>query len=300
MSIVDRTVVALMPLVPKFIVGRVASPYIAGDDLDDAVDTVRSLMDEGCTATLDVLGEEVDHVEQTEEFTEQYLVTLDRIQEKDLDCGISVKLSALGQSIDNELCESNFRKVLEKAEGLGIFVRIDIEDSSTIDRTLETYRKFRKDYTNMGVALQSYMKRSMDDLRSLVPLDVNMRICKGIYVEPAEIAYKDKQKIRDNFMLMVETLMKEGCYVGIATHDRQLVERSYELIERLGVERDQYEFQMLLGVLPRLRREILDAGHRLRVYVPYGEAWYAYSTRRLKENPAVAGHVFRAMFSFGR
>ncbi len=299
MSVLDRAIVGLMPLVPKFVVGRVARPYIAGETLDEAVETVRSLMDEGCMATMDVLGEEIDRLEQAEEFTRQYLDTLDRIQAEQLDSNVSVKLSALGQALDNDVCESNLRRILEKARDLGNFVRIDMEDSSTIDRTLDTYRKFRKEFTNLGVVLQSYMKRSMDDIRSLVPLDVSVRVCKGIYVEPAEIAYKDKQKVRDNFMDMTELLVEEGCYVGIATHDRQLVERSYELVERLGLERDDYEFQMLLGVLPRLRREILDAGHRLRVYVPYGEAWYAYSTRRLKENPAVAGHIVRAMFSFG-
>ncbi|MFO7768229.1 MAG: proline dehydrogenase family protein [bacterium] len=299
MSVVDRTIVALMPLVPKFIVGRVARPYIAGDTLEDAVRTVRSLMEEGCMATVDVLGEEVDRIEQTEGFTRQYLETLDRIEEEGLDANVSVKLSALGQSVDNELCEENLRKILERARDQGNFVRIDMEDSSTIDRTLDTYRKFRKEFTNLGVVLQSYMKRSMDDIRSLIPLDVNVRVCKGIYVEPPEIAYQDKQKIRDNFMEMTGALLAEGCYTGIATHDRQLVERSFELVERLELDREEYEFQMLLGVLPGLRREIVEAGHRLRVYVPYGEAWYAYSTRRLKENPAVAGHVVRGMFSFG-
>lgn len=300
MSVLDRTIVAMMPLVPRFIVGRVARPYIAGETLDDGVRTVRELMDEGCMATMDVLGEEVTRPEETETFTAHYLEVLNRIAFEGLDANISVKLSALGQSVDPALCESNIRRVLDKAREYGNFVRLDMEDSSTTDRTLDLYRKLRETYDRVGVVLQSMLRRSMDDVRSLIPMDVNVRVCKGIYVEPVAVAYKDRQEVRDHFMEMAEALLGAGCRVGIATHDRQLVERSHELIARLGLDRDAYEFQMLLGVEPALRREIVATGHRLRVYVPFGEAWYAYSTRRLKENPAVAGHVFRNIFSFNR
>jgi proline dehydrogenase len=300
MSIFDQAVVSLMPLVPKAIVGRVARPYIAGDTLDDGMATVRALMAEGCRATMDVLGEEVTREEEAVFFTEMYLKALDRIARDEIDANISIKLSALGQKITPGRCEQNVHRIMDRAVALGSFVRLDMEDSSTTDDTLTLYRQLRGKYNNVGVVLQAMLHRSLDDIRSLIPLKVSVRVCKGIYREPESIAYRDREKVRENFMAMVELLLQNECYVGIATHDRQLVQRSFELVERMELSKDRYEFQMLLGVLPGLRREIVAAGHRLRVYVPYGEAWYAYSTRRLKENPAVAGYVFRAMFSLNK
>lgn len=297
MNILDRSIVTLMPLVPRWLVGRFARPYIAGETLEEGIEQTRSLIEEGCIATLDVLGEEVTHQEETEEFTLQYLEALGRIEISGLEANISIKPTALGLNLDPSLCESNIRRLLSKAAELGNFVRIDMEDSTTTTATLDIYRKLREEFDNTGVVLQSYLMRSMDDIASLTPLNVNVRVCKGIYVEPPEIAYKDRQQIRDNFMVMVEALLSEGCYVGIATHDKQLVERSFELVQRLGLGREEYEFQMLLGVEATLRREIVAEGHCMRVYVPFGEQWYAYSTRRLKENPAIAGHVFKNIFT---
>ncbi|MFC1499635.1 proline dehydrogenase family protein [Candidatus Zixiibacteriota bacterium] len=297
MSILGRAVVALMPLVPRQIVGRISRPYIAGETLDDAIARIWDLMDQHCIASLDILGEEVAHVEETEAFTLQYLETLDRIKTEGIESNISIKPTALGLNLDPTLCEANLRRLLARARELGNFVRIDMEDSSTTGATLDLYRNLRDDFDNVGVVLQAYLKRSLNDIEALKALKVNVRVCKGIYIESPEIAFRDPQRIRDSFMEMVESLLTSDCYVGIATHDRQLVERSFELIDRLRPRKDTYEFQMLLGVEPGLRREIVEAGHTMRVYVPYGAQWYAYSTRRLKENPAIAGHVFRALLS---
>lgn len=297
MNIINQTIVALLPMVPKTLVVRFARPYIAGETLDDAVTKVKYLTAEGCVATMDVLGEEVMGREETEVFTKQYLEVLDKIDTEELKSNISVKPTALGLEIDLELCEANLRRLLTRAAELNNFVRIDMEGSTTTTNTLDIYRKLRKDFDNVGVVLQSYLFRSMDDIQSLIPLGVSVRVCKGIYVEPKEIAYKNRQKIRDNFMDMVEALLNANCYVGIATHDRQLVDRSIEMVRNLGLETDKYEFQMLLGVEANLRRQIIADGHVMRVYVPFGQHWYAYSTRRLKENPAVAGHVFRNVFT---
>ncbi len=297
MSMLGRAVVALMPLVPRQIVGRISRPYIAGETLDDGIARIRALGDQQCMASLDILGEEVAHVEETEAFVLQYLETLERIEADGVASNISIKPTALGLNLDPTLCEKNLRRLLTRARELGNFVRMDMEDSSTTSATLDLYRKLRDDFDNVGVVLQAYLKRSLSDIEALKALKVNVRVCKGIYIEPPEIAFKDRQRIRDSFMEMVETLLAGDCYVGIATHDRQLVERSFELIERLRLKKDAYEFQMLLGVSPGLRREIVKAGHTMRVYVPYGAQWYAYSTRRLKENPAIAGHVFRALLS---
>lgn len=297
MSIINKAIVVLLPLVPKTLVGRFARPYIAGDTLDNAVAKVKSMTDEGCIATMDILGEEVTGREETEIFTEQYLEVLDRIETEKLKSNISVKPTALGLDIDLELCEANLRRLLVRASELNNFIRIDMEDSATTTNTLNLYRKLREDFDNVGVVLQSYFFRSMDDIKSLIPFDVSVRVCKGIYVEPKEIAYKNRQKIRDNFMDMVETLLKANCYVGIATHDRQLIERSVKMIKDMELDTDKYEFQMLLGVEANLRRQIIADGHPMRIYVPFGQHWYAYSTRRLKENPAIAGHVFRNLFA---
>ncbi len=297
MNIINQTIVALLPMVPKTLVVRFARPYIAGETLDDAVTKVKYLTAEGCVATMDVLGEEVMGREETEVFTKQYLEVLDKIDTEELKSNISVKPTALGLEIDLELCEANLRRLLTRAAELNNFVRIDMENSTTTTNTLDIYRKLRKDFDNVGVVLQSYLFRSMDDIQSLIPLGVSVRVCKGIYVEPKEIAYKNRQEIRDNFMDMVEALLNANCYVGIATHDRQLVDRSIEMVRNLGLETDKYEFQMLLGVEANLRRQIIADGHVMRVYVPFGQHWYAYSTRRLKENPAVAGHVFRNVFT---
>ena len=297
MSMFGRAVVTLMPLVPKRIIGRFSRPYIAGETLDDGIVRIKALSDEGYIASLDILGEEVARAEETEAFTLQYLETLERIESDGINSNISIKPTALGLNLDPTLCEMNLRRLLARAGELGNFVRIDMEDSSTTSATLDLYRRLREDFDNVGVVLQAYLKRSLNDIDALKALQVNVRVCKGIYIEPSEIAFKNRQRIRDSFMEMVEALLTSDCYVGIATHDRQLVERSFQLIDRLGLEKDMYEFQMLLGIEPGLRREIVRAGHTMRVYVPFGAQWYAYSTRRLKENPAIAGHVFRALLS---
>jgi len=297
MNLLGRVVVSFLPLVPRRVVGWISRSYIAGETLEDGLDRITILDEEGHLASLDILGEEVTRIEETEVFTGQYLEALDRITSAGLPSNISIKPTALGLNLKPGVCEANLRLLLTRARESGNFVRIDMEDSGTTTATLDLYRRLRADYDNVGVVLQACLKRSMDDIESLTALKVNVRVCKGIYIESAEIAWKDRQRIRNSYMEMVEALLSRGCYVGIATHDRQLVERSIDLVARLDLDRAEYEFQMLLGVTPALRREIVAAGHRLRVYVPYGADWYAYSTRRLKENPAIAGHVFRAFFS---
>jgi len=297
MSLLGRAVVTFLPLVPRRVVGYISRSYIAGETLDDGIARIRALGEEGSVASLDILGEEVTRAEETEVFTRHYLEALDRISSSGIASNISIKPTALGLNLDPALCEANLRRLLTRARETENFVRIDMEDAGTTTATLDLYRRLRVDFDNVGVVLQAYLKRSMDDIEALKALKVNVRVCKGIYIESPEIAWIDRQRIRDSYMEMVEALLSSDCHVGIATHDRQLVERSFDLIDRLKPDRNRYEFQMLLGVGSALRREIIAAGHRMRVYVPFGANWYAYSTRRLKENPAIAGHVFRAFFS---
>jgi proline dehydrogenase len=297
MSLFDTLVKYGMPFVPKTIVGRVARRYVAGDTLDDAVQTLRALNDEGAMGTVDILGEEVREPVKANAAVEEYLRLLDRIEDEKLDANISIKPTMLGLNIDQSLCEENLLRIVARAAQFNNFVRIDMEDHTCTDNTIRLFRQMHEKHpTSVGVVLQSYLHRTIADINSLLPLVPNIRICKGIYREPREIAWKDFETIRANFVFATEKLLSSGAYVGIATHDPHLVWAGMQIVDRLGLDRDRYEFQMLLGVDPELRRIILANGHRLRVYVPYGKDWYPYSIRRLRENPTVAHHVVRAMF----
>jgi len=298
MSLFDALVRYGMPMVPKTIVGRVARRYVAGETLDDAVRTLRSVNEEGAMGTVDVLGEEVHEPVKASASVAEYLKLVERIKDEKIDANISIKPTMLGLKIDQALCEENVTAIVNRAAELDNFVRIDMEDHTCTDATIQLYRRMRENHpARVGTVLQSYLHRTISDVNDLLPLDPNIRICKGIYREPRGIAWKDFETIRANFIYATEKLLSEGAYVGIATHDPYLVWAGMRLVDRLGLDRNRYEFQMLLGVDPELRRIILANGHRLRVYVPYGKDWYPYSIRRLRENPTVALHVMRAILS---
>jgi proline dehydrogenase len=299
MSVFDSLVKYGLPLVPKFIVGRVARRYVAGETLEDAVATIRTLNREGAMATVDVLGEEVAEATKADAAVQEYLRLLEVIHEQRLDANISIKLTMLGLKIDERLCAAHVTTIARRAGELDNFVRIDMEDSSCTDATLRIYREILESCGNVGAVLQSYMRRTTADVNDLLPLTPNIRICKGIYREVRPIAWQGFDTVRANFVYNMEKLMAGGAYVGIATHDAHLVWAGMRAVDRLGLEPQHYEFQMLLGVDPELRRIILDGGHRLRVYVPYGRDWYRYSIRRLRENPTVARNVVRAMLGIG-
>lgn len=296
MNVVNDLIVATMPLVPRRIVRRIASRYVAGETLGEALETVGALNAEGCMATLDVLGEDVRRQEESEDTVAEYLRALDGIAERGVECNISVKLTALGLKLDPQHCRREFARVVEGARRHGNFVRIDMEDSSVTEETIRIFSETCERYEKVGLVLQAYLRRSLDDALRAAAMRANVRVCKGIYVEPSAIAFQDREEIRASFSAMVDRLLEAGSYVGIATHDPILVERARATVSRLSLRREAYEFQMLLGVAGDLRRQLVADGHRLRVYVPYGRAWEAYSMRRLKENPAIAGHVLRGIF----
>ena len=300
MQLFNTLVVRTLPLVPRRLVRAIASRYVAGETIDDAVRAVRQLNAEGCLATLDVLGEDVTRISETEETIEEYRRALDAITENRLDSNISVKLTAFGLKLDPRRCREQFRRVLAPANDRGIFVRIDMEDSSVTEETLRIYSEARQTTDQVGLVLQAYLRRSLEDARRAAAIKANVRVCKGIYVEPPEIAYQGREEIRDNFAALVDELLQAGCYVGIATHDEVVAERALATIQRLGLPSNAYEFQMLLGVAKTLRRRLVSEGHRLRVYVPYGRSWHAYSVRRLKENPAIAGQILRGLLPRAR
>ena len=298
-SLFDTLVVSSLPFVPKPIVKMFASRYVAGETLDDALATIRALAAEGAMATVDVLGESVTHRDQTAATRDEYLRVLDAIAASGLPANVSVKPTAVGLAIDPVLARENCRVICAKASQLGIFVRLDMEDSSVTEATLQLALGLKSEFPDTGVVLQAYLRRSLVDLDRLIAARMNVRICKGIYIEPRRIAWKGHETIVGSFAAMVDKHLSGGCYAAVATHDEECVQRALATIDRLRLRPDQYEFQMLLGVDPVLRKTLLEAGHRLRVYVPFGRDWYAYSVRRLKENPSIARHVVRRIVGLG-
>jgi proline dehydrogenase len=293
MGIVDKAIAESVPVIPRPIVRRISRRYIAGDTLDEAVETVRALNHAGCVATIDVLGESTESKADAAATLRDYKKVLDALDKYDLDSGISVKLTGLGLTLNKELCRANLEEIVSYAAEKNRFVRVDMEDSPYTGVTLEMVVDLHERHENVGAVIQAYMRRSLEDVGRLTRSGVSVRLCKGIYDEPRRIAYKDFDTVRENYRLLLEELLKGGSYVGIATHDEFLVWHALRLIHQLGVPKDRYEFQMLLGVDEELRRILVGAGHKLRVYVPFGEDWYEYSSRRLKENPKIAGYVAR-------
>jgi len=297
MSVFNRLLVTTLPLVPKPIVRRVASRYVAGETLEDAVRVIRTLNQEGAMATVDVLGEEVSEREKALAATEENLRVFAAIAREKLDANVSVKPTLLGLKIDEDFCRDNIGRIAETAKAQGNFVRIDMEDQSTTTATLRIYRELHDSHGNVGCVLQAYMRRTLADIDDLPAEGASVRLCKGIYIEHRKVAWKGYETVRANFVNALEKLILRGVYVGIATHDEYLACEATGLLDKHGVPRDRYEFQMLLGVDDELRRILLAAGHRLRVYVPYGRDWYPYSMRRLRENPEVARHVLKAFLA---
>jgi proline dehydrogenase len=291
-ALLDRSIVRVLPAVPRSIVRRISDRYIAGSGLADAIRVVRDLNAQGKMATIDVLGEESASRRETLDIVRAYHDVFEAIERERLDSNVSVKLTGLGLNLAYELCRANLEKVVRHAAESGNFVRIDMEDSSCTSDTLQLYRELREaGLDNVGIVLQAYLRRTIRDIRSLAPLRPNVRLCKGIYVEPPLIAYRDFDEVRENFVRCLDELLRVGSYVGIATHDKWLISEGQRLVEQHGLTREQYEFQMLLGVTQRAGDRLVRDGHRLRIYVPFGKEWYRYSIRRLQENPKIAGYI---------
>jgi proline dehydrogenase len=293
----NKLIIKTMPLVPKPIIHLVAKKYIAGDTLADAVRVTQDFQKLGGMTTIDVLGEFVTTKERALHEKEQSKLVLGAIRDNSLPTYLSVKPTSLGLGIDTEFAYNNIKEILAIAESNGTFVRLDMENSPYTDKTLDLFRRFRADgFMNVGVVIQAYMRRSWDDIVSIADLNPTIRLCKGIYREAPEIAYQGKDEVRDNFKRLLRLIFDKGLYVGIATHDDVLLNDAMNEITKQNFKKEDYEFQMLLGVREERRNEILRLGHNLRIYVPFGEDWYGYSTRRLKENPDMAGMIFKAIF----
>jgi proline dehydrogenase len=297
-ALLDHAIVRLLPAVPRSIVRRLSGRYIAGSTLEDAVRVVRSLNVERKLATIDVLGEEIRTPGEATAIVDAYRAVFTEIERCDLDSNVSVKLSALGLELGYALCRDNLEDVVAHAAERNNFVRIDMEDSSTTDDTLALYRELRRSgRANVGVVLQASLRRTLQDVRDLADLRPSVRLCKGIYLEPPSVQFQGYEQVRTSFLQALDALLEAGAYVAVATHDQWLIDRTLERVRGLGP--DAYEFQLLLGVRPALGDRLVAAGHRLRVYVPFGTHWYEYSLRRLQENPAIARHVTLGLLGRG-
>ncbi|MCE9637347.1 MAG: proline dehydrogenase family protein [Planctomycetes bacterium] len=298
-SILDSLIASTLPITPRFVVGRVARRYIAGETVDAAVATVRALNAVGAEATVDVLGEYIHAFEEAEATAAEYGRFLDLIPRERLRCNVSIKLTAFGLALDRDRCLALVRSLAQKASEKAGFLRIDMENTPYTDLTLGIVRILRSEGLPVGVVLQAYLRRTRTDVAALVAEGVPVRFCKGIYRESPAVAFQDREEVRESYRTNLRSLLAGRAKIGIATHDEVLIADAEIAVRELSVPKDRYEFQMLLGVREKLRDDLLGKGHPVRIYVPFGRAWYGYSVRRLRENPAIAGHVFRAMLGLG-
>lgn len=293
----NNFLVTVVPLLPRIFVGFVARKYVSGDTIEEALVSLRTLQAEGYRTTTDILGEHIHYLEETEPVTNMYIELTDQIAREQLPSGISLKLSQLGIELDRDVAWYNFHRILEAAMQKRLFVRIDMEDSSLTDITLDFYERARQIYNRVGFVLQAYMHRSASDLERLLAPGVNVRICKGIYKESPQIALQNPDDIRTNFVKLVRMLLENGRYAAIATHDLKLIETCKQYIIQNDISPDRYEFQALYGVpIDGTLRQLQAEGHRVRIYLPFGKEWYPYCMRRLKENPDIAGYIFKDFF----
>ncbi len=301
----NKFIASILPYFPKKFVWIFSRAYISGVKMEDAMRVSKELNQQGMRVTLDVLGEFIKSLEEAEVNKQEYLDLIEETQKQGINGNYSLKPTSFGLLIDKEVCYRLMREIVAKAASYNNFCRIDMEDSPCTDLEIELYRRLHAEFPrNVGLVLQAYMKRTHADLEKMLDkntpeIPTNYRLCKGIYVEPAAIAYKKYEEINQHYLEDLEFMFKNRIYVGIATHDKPLIEGAYELIRKYNVPKEMYEFQMLYGVTPKLRQSIVDAGHAMRVYVPFGEKWFGYSTRRLKENPKMAEHIIMALFYKG-
>lgn len=302
---INKLIAGMLPYMPKSLVWIFSKRYIAGRKIEDAIRVSRELNAEGMMVTIDLLGEFITDLKQAEDNKNQYLNIIDTIQHAQIDGNYSLKPTMFGLLIDTEVCYNYIREIVAKAASYNNFVRIDMEDSQCVDLEIELFRRLKAEFPkNVGLVFQAYLKRTKNDITNLLDLHsdevpVNYRLCKGIYVESEKIAYKKYEEINQHYLDDLELMFQKGLYPGIATHDKPLIDGAYKLIEKYKVDRSRYEFQMLYGVTPQLRKSIVEGGHRMRIYVPFGEQWFAYSTRRLKENPSMAKEIIKALFVRG-
>ena len=301
----NKLIAGLLPYMPQKFVWVFSKRYVAGLNITEALNSCKALNKEGVKITLDVLGEFIKTPEEAEANKNEYLEIIDQAEKFNIDGNYSLKPSMFGLLLDKERCYSHIREIVQKAASYGNFVRVDMEDAPCTDLEIDLFRRLKKEFpAHVGLVVQAYLKRTRKDIEDLFELHsteipLNFRLCKGIYNESPSIAYKSYAEINEHYLEDLEWMFQNQVYVGIATHDKPIVDGALQLIDKYKVPADRYEFQMLYGVTPELRKSLVDKGHTMRVYVPYGKQWFAYCTRRLKENPKMAGMILKALFSRG-
>ncbi|HSO77471.1 MAG TPA: proline dehydrogenase family protein [Bacteroidales bacterium] len=301
----NKLIASILPYFPKKFIWIFSRAYISGETMADAMKASQDLNSQGVTVTLDVLGEFIKTLDEAEENKKEYLELIEETQKQGIKGNYSLKPTSFGLLIDKEACYIQMREIVAKAASYNNFCRIDMEDSPCTDMEIDLYRRLHKEFPkNVGLVIQAYMRRTHSDLEKMLDMNTpeiptSYRLCKGIYVESPAIAFKKYEEINQHFLEDLEFMFKNKIHVGIATHDKPLVDGAYDLIKKYNVPKHMYEFQMLYGVTPALRKSIVDKGHSMRVYVPFGKKWFGYSTRRLKENPKMASHIIKALFYKG-
>jgi proline dehydrogenase len=275
---------------------QVTRRFIAGENIEAAITTIKELNKVGITATFDHLGESTTSEAEAEADVREYIRLLGRIEETGVHSNVSVKLTQLGLDIDEAYCLENTRRIVAEGHRRANFVRIDMEDSTKTDATLRIFKQLFHEYGNVGIVLQSYLYRTEKDLDDVLAMGARIRLCKGAYQEPPEVAFPEKADVDANYIKLMKKLLKSGIYHGIATHDPNMIRATQAFAAAEGIGKDQYEFQMLYGVRRDLMMQLAQEGHRMRTYVPYGEFWYPYFMRRLAERPANVWFVVKNLF----
>ncbi len=299
----NQMISKILPFMPKKLVWIFSRKYIAGETMDDAIRVCRELNGQNVKVTIDLLGEFITRLDEATANKQAYLEIIERVEREKIDGNYSLKPTSFGLLIDPEACYQNIREIVARSASYGNFIRVDMEDSQCTDLEIDLFRKLQREFPGrVGLVIQAYMKRTLQDIKNMNDLNqaetpLNLRLCKGIYVEPEAIAYKKYQEINGHYLEDLEYMFQQGMFPGIATHDKPLVEGAFSLIKKYQVPKNRYEFQMLYGVTPDLRKSITDLGHTMRVYVPFGKEWFGYSTRRLKENPKMVTHIIKALFT---
>ncbi|HEX8843756.1 MAG TPA: proline dehydrogenase family protein [Pyrinomonadaceae bacterium] len=277
---------------------KMTTRFVAGEDIEEAIAAIREINAKGCTASFDHLNESVGSAAETEDEVREYLQILSRIDDTGIKSNVSIKLTQFGLEIDPELAYKNARRVVEDAARRGNFVRIDMEASGVTQVTLDIFKRLRSEFglNDVGIVLQSYLRRTYDDVEEMLKIPARIRICKGAYNEPPEVAFPDKKDVDDNYVRIMKRLLSSGVYHGIATHDPKMIDATLEYVQREGISKEAFEFQMLYGVRRDLQAQLARDGYNMRVYVPYGKHWYPYFMRRLAERPANIWFVLKNMF----
>ena len=298
MKLINNLIIQILPFLPKFLVKIVASPYIAGITDEEMLQNVEKLNRKGFKVAIDILGEHVKTENEAEEITKRYSRIYDEINKRNLLANISIKLTHIGQDLGIDIVRNNLSKIVEAAKKNNNFLRLDMENVPYTSETIQLYKEMFNNYNQIGIVIQAYLHRSIDDIKALSNDKFNVRICKGIYVEEPHLVLNDYNDIRENYISLVKESLNNGSYVGIATHDEFLIDSLYSWILENNISKDRYEFQVLHGVpMQKKLKKLMEDGNIVRVYLPYGDNWYDYSVRRLKENPKMAGYIIKNLFS---